>query len=76
MSSGVQQSILLDQQDKPLARSEQYLILRLLERFGDFKNLVKAFEDFYDLDPDWVSHLIAYEKIREAEESALSMRSF
>lgn len=76
MTSGVQQSILLDSKEKPLARSEQYLVLRLIERFGDVKSLVKSFDSFYDLDPDWVSHLIAYEKIREAEETALSLRSF
>lgn len=62
----------MNENDKPYARSEEYLVLRLIERFGDFKKVVKAYESFYDLDEDWVSHLFAYEKIRQAEEAMLS----
>jgi len=36
------------------------------------KAVTEAYEEFYDLDQDWASHLLAYENIREAEETVLS----
>lgn len=46
--------------------------MRFCERVGSPKDFVKHFEEFYDLDADWISHLLAFEFLREAEQAALS----
>lgn len=63
---------MLNAHDKPYGRSEEYLVLRLIERFGNLTEVVKAFDEFYTLNEDWLSHLFAYEAIREAEEQTLA----
>ena len=62
----------MDEKGQYYARSEEYYILRIIERMGSPKELVEHFEQFYDLDENWISHLMAYEVIRQSEEAAFA----
>lgn len=62
----------MDERGQHYARTEEYFILRILERFGSPKKLVQYFEDFYEIPEEWLSHLMAYELIRQSEEAAFA----
>jgi hypothetical protein len=62
----------VDDKGQHYARSEEYYILRIIERFSSPKKLVEYFEEFYDLDANWISHLMAYEVIRQSEEAVFA----
>ena len=68
------EDILLDSKGNHFARSGVYRIYRVAERFPDLSAAVDYHEKFLQLDEVVQNRLLAYCRIREAEEAALLMR--
>jgi hypothetical protein len=72
----VQKSLLTDDHDQPLGRSEDYLVWRIIERVGSPRDFMKHYDEFYSLPEDQMAHLFAFELVRDSEERVLSTRGF
>lgn len=65
-------SILDDDFGQPLARTAFYRIMRVCERFPDLDRVVSFYDSFMKLDPETRLNFLAYESIRESEETLLA----